>query len=128
LRAACPPCASLAVSALHPRAPRPPLASPQANPGRPIDVFVIVLEFASGGDVMSRIEEYLTRKAHFSEKVAAKMFKQMLLAVQHCHKQVRAAAAAPPPSPQRACARAPCPLLAAHARAAHTRRTASTAT
>ena len=34
----------------------------EANPGRPIDVFVIVLEFASGGDVMSRIEDFLKRK------------------------------------------------------------------
>ena len=34
----------------------------EANPGRAIDVFVIVLEFASGGDVMSRIEDFLKRK------------------------------------------------------------------
>lgn len=51
-----------------------------------------MLEFASGGDVMTRIEDLLNRKAHFSEKTAAKMFKQMLLAVQYCHKKVCVAA------------------------------------
>lgn len=47
--------------------------------------FVIVLELASGGDVMSRIEKMLERGEHFSEKVASRYFLQMLQAVKHCH-------------------------------------------
>jgi serine/threonine protein kinase len=49
------------------------------------DQFVIVLELANGGDVMTRIEELVSRNDHFSEKVASRMFKQMLQAVKHCH-------------------------------------------
>lgn len=42
----------------------------EANPGRAIDVFVIVLEFASGGDVMSRIEDFLKRKVGVARRRA----------------------------------------------------------
>lgn len=49
------------------------------------DRFVIVLDLATGGDVMGRIEKMLERGVHFSEKVAAKYYKEMLLAVKHCH-------------------------------------------
>jgi len=43
----------------------------EANPGRAIDVFVIVLEFASGGDVMSRIEDFLKRKVGVAKAARA---------------------------------------------------------
>lgn len=92
-RAPC-PCqrsSHLCVARREPSA-RPPALLPPARPraaGRNIDVFIIILEYACGGDVMTRIEDFLERKAHFSERTAARMFKQMLLAVQHCHKNVR---------------------------------------
>lgn len=47
--------------------------------------FVIVLELANGGDVMTRIEKLLEKSEHFSEKVASKLFRQMLEAVKDCH-------------------------------------------
>jgi hypothetical protein len=49
------------------------------------DRFVIVLELATGGDVMGRIEKMLERGEHFSERVASRYFKHMLLSVKHCH-------------------------------------------
>ncbi|RYG50149.1 hypothetical protein EON67_05820 [archaeon] len=47
--------------------------------------FFIVLELATGGDVMGRIEKMLENHEHFSEKVASRYFQQMLLGVKHCH-------------------------------------------
>ena len=90
-RTPCRASARISASRREPSA-HPPALIPPARPcaaGRNIDVFIIILEYACGGDVMTRIEDFLERKAHFSERTAARMFKQMLLAVQHCHKNVR---------------------------------------
>jgi hypothetical protein len=47
-------------------------------------VFVyIVLEYCAGGDLM----KYVRQCGHFSERMASRMFKQMLLAVAHCHER-----------------------------------------
>lgn len=43
--------------------------------------FYVVLELANGGELMERIQKL----THFSEKVAAWYFRQMLLSLQHCH-------------------------------------------
>lgn len=55
------------------------------------DRFVIVLERATGGEVMTRITQLVDAGLRFSEKVASQMFKQMLAAVKHCHDKVRPA-------------------------------------
>lgn len=48
--------------------------------------FIVVMELADGGDVMSRIEALLkSSEHHFSEKVASVYFKQMLAGVKHCN-------------------------------------------
>lgn len=49
------------------------------------DRFVVVMELADGGDVMSRIEELLQADKHFTEALASSYFKQMLEGVKHCH-------------------------------------------
>lgn len=41
----------------------------------------IVLEYCPGGDLM----RYVSKCRHFSERVASYLFRQMLLAVMHCH-------------------------------------------
>ena len=46
--------------------------------------FFVVLEVASGGELMDRI----VKLNHFSEKVAAFYFRQMLLALDHCHRKL----------------------------------------
>ena len=51
--------------------------------------FVMVEELATGNDVMTRIEELLKTNSHFSEKVASRIFKEMLLGVKQCHDKVR---------------------------------------
>lgn len=40
---------------------------------------------------MTRVEELVAKHYHFSERVASRMFQQMLLAVKHCHDHVSAA-------------------------------------
>ncbi len=49
--------------------------------------FVIVMEVANGGDLMSRVERYLEigSDVHFSESVASNYVRQMLEAIKHCH-------------------------------------------
>lgn len=43
----------------------------------------LVVEWCKGGDLM----KYVLQCKHFSEKVAAFLFRQMLMGVQHCHKK-----------------------------------------
>eukprot|EP01029_Cantina_marsupialis_P024855 TRINITY_DN647_c0_g1_i2.p1 TRINITY_DN647_c0_g1~~TRINITY_DN647_c0_g1_i2.p1 ORF type:complete len:471 (+),score=145.04 TRINITY_DN647_c0_g1_i2:122-1534(+) len=43
--------------------------------------YYIVMDLCAGGELMDRIYE----KRHFSEKIAAQLFKQILQAVAHCH-------------------------------------------
>ena len=43
--------------------------------------YYLVMELCVGGELMDRI----VSQSHFSEKVAARFFQQMLAGVQHCH-------------------------------------------
>jgi len=45
------------------------------------------MELCSGGEVMEEIERLLKAKKHFKEKDAANIVKQILHAIDYCHKK-----------------------------------------